>query len=116
MKTAATGTMIAGIKVPRLFDEDDLAAVVDVSEEAGDVFAAEVGASLLATVAEAWNADSCALSVIKIVWSLVVIKVEAGCATVSWNGRIIVVKAEPPSAMILVGAGPSTLNGAVMLP
>ena len=119
MRTAATGTTMAGIKVPRLFDEDDLAAAVDVSADAELVVAAEVATLLLAFVSETPNEDSCAESVTVTVTALVVAKVEAGCVTVSSNERIIVVRAEfePPSAVITVGvaAGPSVPIGPVIL-
>lgn len=104
MRTAATGTTIAGIRIPRLLDEDDLAAAVDVSEEASDVFAAEVAATLLGTSSETWSEESCAESVTGIVWTSLVVYVVTSCVTGSSTVRVIVVKAGfvPPSAIIPV--------------
>lgn len=50
MRIAATGTTIAGIKVSRLFDEDDVAAAVEVPDVTEEVFAEEAVASVLGVV------------------------------------------------------------------
>jgi len=104
MSTVATGTTIAGTKVPRLSDADDLVVGVDVSADTEVVFAAVIEASLLALVSEVSNEDSCAASVTVTVTALVVANVETGCVTVSSIELIIVVRAEsdPPSAVIAV--------------
>lgn len=50
IRIAATGTTIAGIKVPRSSDEDELAAAIEVSDDVEEAFAEEVVASVLAAV------------------------------------------------------------------
>lgn len=47
MRIAVRGTTIARIKVPRLFDEDDVAAAVEVPDDAEEVFVEEAVASVL---------------------------------------------------------------------
>lgn len=84
MRTAATGTTIAGIRVPKLLDEELLLSAVEVAEGVDEVLVdeAEARAALLLASA-ACREENCDESVTRKTSVWVVRNVVAGCEIVS---------------------------------
>lgn len=116
MRIAATGTTMAGIKVPKLLDEESLLAAVEVAAGADEDLVDEVEArAALALDSDACREENCAESVTRMTSVWVVTNVVTGCTIVSCIVLVNEVKSVPPSVAMTVFVVAPAWPGPVMI-